>query len=325
MYGCNRSRKIFSWKRVVVNKFSLAIHGGAGTVPRELLTEDGSLPFKEGLKDALNEGHKILSKGGSALDAVTASIVNLENNILFNAGKGAVFSNSGKHELDASIMDGKNLEAGAVAAVENIKNPILLAKKVLTDSPHVLLCREGAKEFATIHNLEIVADDYFFSENRFKQFEEAKKADQIILDHGSEIEPKFGTVGAVALDQNGNIAAGTSTGGMTNKMYNRIGDSPIIGAGTYANNKTCAISCTGYGEYFMRTVAAYDISCLIEYKNFTLKDAIDEVLHNKLKEIGGKGGIIGLDANGSVYMTFSTSVMYRGSIDIDGNLFVGIL
>lgn len=307
-----------------MNKFALAIHGGAGTVPRELLTDEASLPYRQGLEEALNEGYKMLCDGGSSLDAVTTSIVCLENNILFNAGKGAVFSSSGKHELDASIMDGKNLEAGAIAAVENVKNPILLANKVLTNSPHVLLCREGAKEFAKLHNIKFAPDEYFFSDYRFDQFKKAKEADQFILDHSSEIKPKSGTVGAVALDIHGNLAAGTSTGGMTNKKFNRIGDSPIIGAGTYANNKTCAISCTGYGEFFMRSPAAYDISCLIEYKNLSLEEAINEVLHNKLANLGGKGGIIGVDHKGNIHMTFSTPVMYRGSADANGNKLISI-
>jgi len=308
-----------------VNKFSLVIHGGAGTIPTDLLTEEHISAHSKGLEESLDEGQKILASGGSALDAVLASIVSLENNILFNAGRGAVFAHSGKHEMDACIMDGSNLNAGAVASVENIKNPIKLAKVVMTNSPHVLLTREGALEFARQQNIEFEPNEYFYSQERFDQWNRALEEDQIILDHGGEIKPRSGTVGAVALDLHGNLAAATSTGGMTNKKFNRIGDTPIIGAGTYANNETCALSCTGYGEYFMRLVCAYDISCLIEYKGLSLNEAMNTVLLEKLAKIGGKGGIIGVNKEGEIYSVFSTSVMYRGSVDSTGKKSTAIL
>lgn len=307
-----------------MKKFSLAVHGGAGTIPKELLTEEQSAIHKQGLEDSLEAGHKVLEDGGSAIDAVIASVVTLEDNILFNAGRGAVFSNSGKHEMDACLMDGATLNVGAVTSVENIKNPIKLAHKILTDSPHVLLCREGAQEFAKIHNIETAPSDYFFSQTRFDQWNLALESDQVILDHGGEIKPRTGTVGAVALDQYGNLACATSTGGMTNKKFNRIGDTPIVGAGSYANNNTCALSCTGYGEFFIRAVVAYDISCLMEYKGLSLKEAMDLVLLEKLAKIGGKGGIIGLDMAGNIHMVFNTSVMYRGYINSAGEKFIGI-
>jgi beta-aspartyl-peptidase (threonine type) len=248
----------------------------------------------------------------------------MENSPLFNAGKGAVFANNGKNELDASIMEGKTLNAGAVAGVTNLKNPISAARKVMENSDHVLLAREGAEEFAASQGLEVVDSSYFFTEKRYNSLQKAKLGaksaylDPYINDY------KFGTVGCVALDKDGNLAAGTSTGGMTNKKWSRIGDSPIIGAGTYANNKTCAVSGTGHGEYFIRANVAYDISALMEYKEMSLQEAAKEVIQNKLKNMGGDGGIIAIDAKGNLVAEFNTAGMYRAMVDEKGTITVGI-
>jgi L-asparaginase / beta-aspartyl-peptidase len=258
------------------------------------------------------------------MDAVEAAIISLENNPLFNAGKGSVFTNEGKNEMDASIMNGKDLMAGAVAGVQNIKNPISLARAVMEKSEHVFMAGLGAQEFAKKINAEFMPDDYFFVQLRHDQLQEAKKSDTMILDHTVDKEKKFGTVGAVAIDVHGNLAAGTSTGGMTNKKHGRVGDTPIIGSGTYANNKTCAISCTGHGEFFIRSVVAYDISCLMEYKGLTLKKACDIVVMDKLVKIGGEGGLIAIDAKGNIELPFNSEGMYRASKKQDEELFIGI-
>ncbi len=289
---------------------SLAIHGGAGTLTPSLLTPEKEITYTKALDRALLVGKRILENGGDALDAVAAAVVELEDCPLFNAGRGSVFNASGGHEMDASIMDGRNLKAGACAAVSNIKNPVLLAQKVMTDSEHVLLVGSGAIEFAESKGISLVNTDYFFDDLRFLQFQEAKQEDSIRLDHS---ERKFGTVGAVACDINGNLAAATSTGGMTNKKYGRVGDTPIIGAGTYANNHTCAISCTGHGEYFLRAMVAHDISCLMEYKGLDLQEACDFVVQDKLVKLGGEGGIIGVDAKGNLVFSFNSLGMYRGA------------
>ncbi|MBL7899128.1 MAG: isoaspartyl peptidase/L-asparaginase [Crocinitomicaceae bacterium] len=297
--------------------YAIAIHGGAGTILKSLMTPEREAQYKAGLKEALEAGQKILKANGSALDAVEVAVRCLENNPLFNAGKGAVFTNDGKNELDASIMRGDTLEAGAVAGVKNVKNPISLARAVMEKSEHVLMCGAGAEKFARSINTEFADDAYFFVQARFDQLQEAKKTDGVFLDHtgesaSEENKKKFGTVGAVALDVHGTIAAATSTGGMTNKKFGRAGDSPIIGAGTYANNKTCAISCTGHGEFFIRSVVAYDISCLMEYKGLSLKEACDEVVMNKLVKIGGEGGLVAIDAKGNIELPFNSEGMYRG-------------
>lgn len=289
---------------------SLAIHGGAGTLTPNLLTPEKEITYKKALDRALLVGKRILENGGDALDAVAAAVVELEDCPLFNAGRGSVFNASGGHEMDASIMDGRNLKAGACAAVSNIKNPVLLAQKVMTDSEHVLLVGSGAIEFAESKGISLVNTDYFFDDLRFLQFQEAKQEDSIRLDHS---ERKFGTVGAVACDIHGNLAAATSTGGMTNKKFGRVGDTPIIGAGTYANNHTCAISCTGHGEYFLRAMVAHDISCLMEYKGLDLQEACDFVVQDKLVKLGGEGGIIGVDAKGNLVFSFNSLGMYRGA------------
>lgn len=311
-----------------MTNFAIAIHGGAGTILKSSMTEEKERLYKAGLIAAIKAGESILSKGGSSIDAVEKSIIELENNPLFNAGKGAVFTNSGKHELDASIMNGSDLSAGAVAGVTGIKNPISLARAVKEKSEHVLLAGQGALDFAKKVNHEFENEDYFFVELRYEQLQQALKSNSIVLDHTENIhesgEKKFGTVGCVAIDKTGNLAAGTSTGGMTNKKFGRIGDSPIIGAGTYANNATCAISCTGHGELFLRAVVAYDISCLIEYKNLSLKEACQIVVMDKLVKIGGEGGLIALDKFGNIELPFNSDGMYRASLKENGEVFVGI-
>ncbi|QHL89303.1 beta-aspartyl-peptidase [Nibribacter ruber] len=294
--------------------FALALHGGAGTITRALLTPEMDMAYKASLEEALSIGHHLLSTGHSALEAVEAAVVSLEDNPLFNAGRGSVFNKRGRHEMDASIMCGKTLAAGAVAGVRNVKNPIQLASQVLHHSDHVFLCMQGAEEFARKQGLVFETDEYFYTQQRYEQWQQLRDSNVYMLDHSDELkDKKFGTVGAVALDKHGNLAAATSTGGMTNKNFNRIGDTPVIGAGTYANNHTCAISCTGHGEYFIRAVVAYDISCLMEYKGLSLNQAADLVIHDKLKHMGGEGGIIAVSADGEIAMPFNSEGMYRAS------------
>ncbi|MDJ1505102.1 isoaspartyl peptidase/L-asparaginase [Xanthocytophaga agilis] len=310
------------------NKITLVIHGGAGTILRKNMTPEKEKAYKEVLNQALQTGYKILQNGGSSLDAVEATIRVMEDSPLFNAGKGSVFTHEGKNEMDAAIMDGSTLKAGAIAGVSVIKNPVSTARKVMENSAHVMLIGRGAEEFAKEQGMEIVDPSYFYTENRYQQLQRAIEEDKIQLDHskdkGSLDEPlpgdekKFGTVGAVALDQYGNLAAATSTGGMTNKRWNRVGDAPIIGAGTYANNQTCAVSATGHGEYFIRSVVGYDISALMEYKALSVKNAAEEVVLKKLVQRGGEGGVIALDRNGNFAMPFNSEGMYRGYIKADG-------
>lgn len=311
-----------------MSSYSIAIHGGAGTISKSSMTPEKEQAYKNGLKDAIDAGESILKNGGSSFDAVESAIIQLENNPLFNAGKGAVFTHNGLHEMDASIMNGIDLMAGAVAGVKQIKNPISLARAVMEKSEHVLLTGNGAMEFAKLVNARFENDEYFFVQLRYDQLQEAKKSNSMVLDHTENIkeknEKKFGTVGCVALDQKGNLAAGTSTGGMTNKKYGRVGDSSIIGSGTYANNKTCAVSCTGHGELFIRSVVAYDISCLMEYKSFSLKEACDLVVMDKLVKIGGEGGLIAMDAKGNIELPFNSDGMYRASKKHNEELFIGI-
>lgn len=303
-------------------QYSLAIHGGAGTIAKGQLTPEKEQQYLKGLSDALMAGKVILEKGGSALDAVEASVVSLENCDLFNAGRGSVFNHNGKHEMDASIMNGINLDAGAVTCVQGIANPVKAARMVMEKSDHVLLAGNGAEEFARLNHLEFKNEDYFFNDFRYRQWQEIKDTEKIQLDHSGG-ERKFGTVGAVAMDAAGNLAAATSTGGMTNKRWGRIGDSPIIGSGTYANNATCAISCTGHGELFIRSVVAYDISCLMEYKGLTLKEACDIVVMQKLVKIGGEGGLIAIDKAGNIELPFNSEGMYRGWCN-ENNFFTDI-
>jgi beta-aspartyl-peptidase (threonine type) len=287
----------------------LAIHGGAGTITRLAMKPELQTQYEQGLQNALDAGYKILEAGGSAMDAVETSVVSLEDFPMFNAGRGSVFNNTGKHEMDAAIMDGSSLDAGATSGVSNVKNPVSLARNIMQKSEHVLLTGAGAEQFAKMQGLEFADDAYFYNETRYNQWQEALKEDRVQLDH---TEKKFGTVGAVALDTHGNLAAATSTGGMTNKKFGRMGDSPIIGAGTYANNNTCAISCTGHGELFIRAVVAYDISCLMEYKGLSLQEACHIVVHDKLVKIGGEGGLIAIDKYGNIELPFNSEGMYRG-------------
>ena len=311
-----------------MNKYAIAIHGGAGTILKSTMTPEKEKAYLDGLKNAIESGETILKNGGSSIDAIEKAIRSLEDNPLFNAGKGAVFSNAGKNEMDASIMNGEDLSAGAVAGISNVKNPISLAKGIMQKSEHVFLAGNGAIEFAKLIGSEFGEDAYFFEQMRFDQLQQAKQSDGVFLDHTTDKfengEKKFGTVGAVALDIHGNLAAGTSTGGMTNKKFGRVGDSPIIGAGTYANNETCAISCTGHGEFFIRSVVAYDISCLMEYKGLSLKEACDFVVMDKLVKIGGEGGLIAIDKNGNIEMPFNSEGMYRARKSEDGELLINI-
>ena len=291
--------------------FSIAIHGGAGTILKADMTPELEAAYMSGLAEALTAGYNLLANGGTALDAVAAAVRSLEDCILFNAGRGSVFTKTGGHEMDAAIMDGRTLGAGAVAGVGSVKNPVLLAKLIMEKSEHVMLSGDGALQFAKQQQLQLEEEDYFFSQFRYDQWQLVKNEDTTSLDHNIHIEKKFGTVGAVACDANGNLAAATSTGGMTNKNYNRIGDTPVIGSGTYANNQTCAVSCTGHGELFLRAVAAYDVSCLMEYKGMSLQEAMEKVTLDKLVKLNGEGGMIGVDANGNAAMIFNSDGMYR--------------
>jgi beta-aspartyl-peptidase (threonine type) len=298
---------------------AIVIHGGAGNIYKKYLPDSLEQEYRSKLKEALLTGYEILESGGESIEAVKTVINIMEDSPLFNAGKGAVFTNSGTNEMDASVMDGESLNAGSVAGVKHIKNPINAAIEVMNNSPHVLLSGAGAETFAESRGVEIVDADYFYTEKRYEQLQRAKAREER-QGHQYEIDKdyKFGTVGCVALDKFGNIVAGTSTGGMTNKRFGRIGDSPIIGAGTYANNKTCGISATGHGEYFIRAVVGHDISALMEYKGLSIQEAADEVIHKKLTKLGGEGGVIGLDATGNIMMSFNSNGMYRGYIKKDG-------
>lgn len=298
--------------------FSIAIHGGAGTLVKGMMTPELEAKYRNDLKTALDKGYAVLSKGGTAIDAVEVAVQVLEDSPLFNAGKGSVFTANESHEMDASIMDGKTLNAGAVSLISGIKNPVRLARDVMEKSEHVFLAGDGAMQFAKELDYTIENDVYFFDDFRHKQWLEIKDTDSFQLDHSTKKDSKFGTVGAVACDQDGNIAAATSTGGMTNKKWGRVGDSPMIGAGNYANNKTCAISCTGSGEFFIRGVVAYDVSCLMEHKGMSLKAASEEVIHKRIIEIGGDGGLIAVDTKGHIAMPFNTEGMYRASKTSEG-------
>jgi beta-aspartyl-peptidase (threonine type) len=321
-------------------KIVLVIHGGAGTITRASMSPELEKQYRAGLEDALRKGHAVLAGGGTSIDAVEAAIRTMEDNPLFNAGKGAVFTHEGMNELDAAIMEGKTKKAGSIAGVMTIRNPITAARAVMEKSKHVMMVGRGAELFATKMGLEIVDPQYFWTERRWKGLqkelmEEEKKnapkssrlegplegrlqpatpsAEAVLLD-----EKKFGTVGAVALDRDGNLAAGTSTGGMTNKQYGRVGDAPIIGAGTYAENESCAVSATGHGEFFIRWTVASDIAALMRYRGLSVQEAGDEVIQKKLKAVGGEGGVIILDAKGNFAMPFNSEGMYRGSIAADG-------
>ena len=313
-----------------MQKISIAIHGGAGTILKGDLSAEMEAAYRKGLSEALEVGYAVLKMNGTAVNAVKAAVVVLEDNPIFNAGRGAVFTKKGWNEMDAAIMDGSTLNAGAVAGVRNVRNPVLLADEVMLHSGHIFLSGKGANDFAIKQGIKLEPDEYFFSQFRYDQWREIRDSDLYKLDHkndklvGSLQEKKFGTVGAVACDHNGNIAAATSTGGMTNKQFGRIGDSPMIGIGTYANNKTCAISCTGHGEIFIKAVAAYEVSCLMEYKNFTLQQACEEVVLKKLVSMNGEGGLIGMDAKGNAALLFNSAGMYRGFRNSEGENVVAI-
>ena len=288
-------------------KYGLVVHGGAGTILKKNMTPEKEATYTAKLTEALEAGYKILDGNGSALDAVSAAIKVMEDSPLFNASKGAVLNDKGYAELDASIMDGKTLMAGAVAGVRHVKSPITLARLVMEKSPHVMMVGEGAEEFGKQYNIEMVDSTYFITKARWEQYLKMKKEKKEKTN-----DDKHGTVGCVALDKEGNLAAGTSTGGMMLKKFGRVGDSPIIGAGTYADNKTCAVSATGWGEFFIRLGVTRDISALMEYKNLSLKEAADEVIMKKLPALGGDGGVIAIDKNGNIAMPFNTAGMYRG-------------
>lgn len=313
-------------------KIAIAIHGGAGTIRRGDLTPELEAEYRAALEQALRAGYSVLESGGTSLDAVVAAIRVMEDSPLFNAGKGAVFTSAGTNELDAAIMDGSTLAAGAVAGVKRVKNPITLARAVMEKSPHVMMIGEGAEAFAAEQGIEMVDPSYFFTERRWEQLQRAKAQETSTSAAPVDARPsaigpddrKFGTVGAVALDRAGNLAAGTSTGGMTNKRWGRVGDVPIIGAGTYADNESCAVSATGHGEYFIRNVVAHDICSLVRYTGATLAEAADRVVMQKLVERGGEGGVIAIDRAGNIAMPFNSEGMYRGAIDTQGNMTIGI-
>ncbi|NML22129.1 isoaspartyl peptidase/L-asparaginase [Pseudoflavitalea sp. G-6-1-2] len=314
----------------------LVIHGGAGTILKKNMSPEKERAYMEALKAALEKGYSILKNGGSSLDAVEAAVNVMEDDPLFNAGKGAVFTHEGKNELDASIMNGRTLAAGAVAGVTTIRNPITAARAVMEKSSHVMMTGRGAEEFAKQQGLTIVDPSYFYTEDRWQGLQRVKKQDSMKteLDHGNKPtsglrqpenrDSKYGTVGAVALDAQGNLAAATSTGGMTNKRFGRVGDSPIIGAGTYADNNTCAVSCTGWGEYFILLVMAKTVSDMMEFGHFSLEKATNEMVMKRLGALGGDGGLIAVDKDGHIAMPFNTEGMYRGYIDKDGKVTIKI-
>ena len=313
--------------------FGIVLHGGAGTILKKNMSDSLEQVYRDKLEEAIRVGHAVLEEGGSSVEAVRRTINVMEDSPLFNAGKGAVFTNAGTNELDASIMEGSSMNAGAVAGVTTVKNPIDLAIEVMNNSDHVMLAGKGAESFAQQQDIERVDPEYFYTENRYRGLQRIKDSEKTQLDHDDQQaafydpqikDAKFGTVGAAALDKHGNLAAGTSTGGMTNKRWGRIGDAPIIGAGTYANNNTCAVSGTGWGEFFIRGVVAYDISALMEYKGMSLQEAAREVIQKKNPELGGDGGIVAIDYQGNVAMEFNTAGMYRASMNKQGELEIAI-
>lgn len=336
LFSCNnrKNRTDETYEEVgkteIVDNFGIIIHGGAGTILKENMSDSLETAYKEKLKEAISVGHKILKNGGTSLEAVSKTINVLEDSPLFNAGKGSVFTHEGRNELDASIMDGKTLNAGAIAGVRHIKNPIDLARDVMDNSEHVMLYGAGAEEFARSIGYKMMDTTYFYTKARFEGLQKILEKENSELKNSVSFEDfymkdsKFGTVGCAALDKHGNLAAGTSTGGMTNKRWNRIGDAPIIGAGTYANNATCAVSSTGWGEYFIRAMVAYDISALMEYKGMSLQEAAKEVIQKKVPNLGGDGGIVAIDKDGNFAMEFNTSGMYRASMNSIGELRIGI-
>lgn len=335
IFGCHTHNSNFSEDQLhthaddagSVGPITLVIHGGAGTIRKENMTPEREAQYRAKLEESLSTGFKVLKNGGTSVEAVIATLQVMEESPLFNAGLGAVFTNEGIHELDASIMDGGSGMAGAVAGVRTIKSPIEAAYQVMVNSKHVMMAGRGAETFAESRGLAMVDNSYFYTERRYKSLQKAKEAEASEsagrMRESSSLLPfqdyKYGTVGAAALDKDGNIAAGTTTGGMTNKRYGRIGDSPIIGAGTFAENISCAISATGHGEFFIRNVVGYDIAALMKYKGMSITEAAEEVVMKKLVEKGGSGGVIGLDRQGNIMMTFNSEGMYRGYIKEEGN------
>jgi beta-aspartyl-peptidase (threonine type) len=309
-------------------KFGLAVHGGAGTIERSTMTPDKEREYRAGLQRALTAGYEILKRSGSSLDATEAAVRVLEDDPHFNAGKGSVFTSAGTNEMDAAIMDGKTLAGGAVASVKHLKNPISLARLVMEKSGHVMIDGDGAEAFAKDNGIELVDQKYFFTQDRWDALQKMKAAEKARTGRAAKAfhitdQDRHGTVGAVALDKNGNLAAATSTGGTTNKRPGRIGDTPVIGAGTYANNATCAVSATGDGEYFIRATAARDVSALMEYRALSLKDAGEAAL-DKVAKLGGTGGLIAIDRQGEITLPFNTAGMYRGYVGSDGKFVVEI-
>ncbi len=312
-------------KNSEIENFGIVIHGGAGTMSREEMTKEMDSIYRKKLEEVIKVGYSILKNGGTSQEAVEKSINLMEDSSLFNAGKGAVLNSNGEIELDASFMDGKTLNAGAIVGVKTIKNPISAAIKVMENSPHVMFFGKGAEQFSMMQGLEIVDPNYFFTQKRIDELKRIKLKEKKSSFINNELKNiKYGTVGCVALDKKGNLAAGTSTGGMTNKKWNRIGDVPIIGAGNYANNKTCAISATGWGEFFIRNVVAHDISALMEYKGLKISEASKIVINDKVAKLGGDGGVIGIDKNGNIAMEMNTNGMYRAHMNSNGDLVVKI-
>jgi len=308
-------------------RINLAVHGGAGTIERSKMTLEREQEYRGGIARALRAGREILDRGGSSLDAVEAAVRVMEDDPDFNAGKGSVFTSAGTNEMDAAIMDGKTLSAGTVACLEHVRNPIVLARTVMEKSKHVMMIGRGAEEFAKRNGIELVDTKYFFTERRWDELQKSKAAEKSAAEGGkkfiiSEAE-SHGTVGAVARDAQGNLAAATSTGGTTNKLPGRVGDSPIVGAGTYANNATCAVSCTGDGEFFIRAVVAHQVSALMELRGMSLAEAAEHALADAQK-LGGKGGLIAVDKDGNVTLPFNTSGMYRGYLGEDGKFVIEI-
>lgn len=330
--GCNSSHETEKEGKIAPSgtkqEIALAIHGGAGTIKRENMTADQEAAYREKLMESIDVGFAVLERGGSSLDAVMAAVQLLEDSPLFNAGRGAVFTHEGKNEMDAAIMDGERKEAGAVAGITRVKNPITAAHAVMVHSPHVFMIGEGAEKFAREQGLEIVDPSYFRVEERYEQLKKIIDSEKQQLDHSSLLEMelkdphfkdrKFGTVGAVAVDRNGNVAAATSTGGMTNKRYGRVGDVPVIGAGTYADNKTCAVSGTGHGEFFIRNVVGHEIAAQMDHAGKSVSEAAEDVVMRQLVEMEGEGGVIAIDRHGNITMPFNSEGMYRGFIKEKG-------
>ena len=314
-----------------MEKFAIAIHGGAGTILKKNMSHELELQYRHTLEESLKSGYEILSKDGPSVDAVEAAIKVLEASTLFNAGRGSVFNCDGENEMDAAMMDGRTLQAGAVAGLKTIVHPITAAKLVMNESGHLLMIGDGAERYLKMLGIQTAEADYFFDQKRWDQLQRIKGSTNRQLDHVSmpykeheNEDNKYGTVGAVAIDKAGNLCAGSSTGGLTNKMPGRVGDSPIIGAGTYANNKTCAVAATGEGEYFMRSVLAYDISAMMEYKGLNIEQATYVAIKEKLSGMGGKGGIISIDKNANISIVFNTKGMYRGYVEADGKCITSI-